>query len=137
MASVVYQFDRQIRETGVTKLFAGSHGYGDGEHRRDFVYVGDVAKVNLWAANGSAGSGVFNVGTGRARTFNEVARAIIAWHGRGTIQYIPFPDDLRDSYQASTEAELSTLRGAGYGDDFLAVEDGVRLTLGANAQAAA
>ena len=137
MASVVYQFDRQIRETSVAKLFAGSHGYGDGEHRRDFVHVSDVAKVNLWAANGDGKSGVFNVGTGRSRSFNEVARTIIDWHGRGTIAYIPFPDDLHESYQASTEADLSTLRSAGYGDDFLTIEDGVRLTLDANAQAAA
>ena len=137
MASVVYQFDRQIRETDKAKLFAGSHGCADGEHRRDFIYVGDVAKVNLWAANGGARSGVFNVGTGRSRSINEVARAVIAWHGRGTIEYIPFPDDLRESYQAFSEAELSALRAAGYRDDFVAIEDGVRLTLDANAQAAA
>ena len=76
-------------------------------------------------------------GTGRSRSFNEVARAVIAWHGRGTIEYIPFPDDLRESYQAFSEAELSGLRAAGYRDDFVAIEDGVRLTLDANAQAAA
>ena len=137
MASVVHQFDRQIRETGTARLFAGSHGYGDGEQRRDFVYVGDVAKVNLWAANGSARSGVFNVGTGRSRSFNEVARAVIAWHGRGAIEYIPFPDDLSDSYQAFSEAELSALRAAGYRDDFVAIEEGVKSTLDAKAQAAA
>jgi len=137
MASVVYQFDRQIRETGTARLFAGSHGYGDGEHRRDFVHVGDVAKVNLWAANGRTQSGIFNVGTGRGRSFNEVARSIVAWHGRGAIEYIPFPDDLHDSYQASTEADVTALRAAGYADDFLAIEDGIRLTLDANAQAAA
>jgi ADP-L-glycero-D-manno-heptose 6-epimerase len=137
MASVVYQFNRQIRETGTAKLFAASHGCGDGEHRRDFVHVGDVAKVNLWAANGHARSGVYNVGTGKSRSFNEVARAVVAWHGRGTIEYIPFPDDLRDSYQAFSEAELSALRTAGYRDEFLAIEDGVRSTLDASAQATA
>jgi ADP-L-glycero-D-manno-heptose 6-epimerase len=137
MASVVYQFDKQIRATGTARLFAGSHGHGDGEHRRDFVHVGDVAKVNLWAASAAAGSGVFNVGTGRSRSFNEIAKTIIAWHGRGTIEYIPFPDDLRDSYQAATEAELTALRAAGYRDDFVSIEEGVRLTLDANAQAAA
>ena len=129
MASVVHQFDRQIREAGTAKLFAGSHGYGDGEQRRDFVYVGDVAKVNLWAANGTPRSGVFNVGTGQSRSFNEVARAVIGWHGRGTIEYIPFPSDLSNSYQAFSEAELSELRAAGYRDDFVAIEEGVRLTL--------
>jgi ADP-L-glycero-D-manno-heptose 6-epimerase len=137
MASVVYQFDRQIRESGAARLFGGSHGYGNGEQRRDFIHVGDVARVNLWAANGSGQSGVFNVGTGRSRSFNEVAQAVIAWHGRGTIEYIPFPDDLRGSYQAFSEAEVSALRAAGYHGEFLSIEDGVRLTLDANAQAAA
>src|SRR5690606_31858009 len=78
MASVVHHFDRQLAETGAVRLFAASHGYGDGEHRRDFVFVGDVAKVNLWAAGGAAPSGVYNVGTGESRAFNDVAKAVIA-----------------------------------------------------------
>jgi ADP-L-glycero-D-manno-heptose 6-epimerase len=136
MASVIHHFDRQVAETGKARLFAGSHGYEAGEQRRDFVFVGDVAKVNLWAANGHGASGIFNVGTGASRSFNDVARAVITWHGRGEIEYVPFPDDLRPAYQAFTEADLAGLRTAGYGEGFVSIEDGVRLTLDARAQAA-
>lgn len=136
MASVVHHFDRQLRDTGTVKLFAGSHGHGDGEQQRDFVFVGDVARVNLWAANRTA-AGVFNVGTGASRSFNDVARAVIAWHGRGDIAYIPFPNDLRAAYQAFTEADLTALRGAGYSEPFVGIEDGVKQTLDARAQASA
>jgi ADP-L-glycero-D-manno-heptose 6-epimerase len=136
MASVIHHFDRQVRETGKVRLFAGSHGRGDGEQRRDFVFVGDIARVNLWAA-GRTSPGLFNVGTGQSRSFNDAARAVIAWHGKGEIEYIPFPDDLRSAYQAFTEADLTTLRAAGYDGAFTSLEDGVRLTLGAGAGAAA
>ncbi len=130
MASTIFHFDRQLRETGKVKLFGGSLGYGDGEHRRDFVHVGDVAAVNLWAL-GKGVSGVFNVGTGTSRSFNDVARAIIAVHGRGAIEYVPMPDDLKDAYQAFTEADIGRLRAAGYIEGFAALEDGVRRTLAA------
>jgi ADP-L-glycero-D-manno-heptose 6-epimerase len=70
-------------------------------------------------------SGIFNVGTGRAQSFNDVARAVIKHHGRGRIDYIPFPDHLKGRYQSFTQADISALRAAGYGDDFLSVEDGV------------
>ena len=136
MASVVQHFSRQIAETGKVRLFAGSHGYPDGEHRRDFVFVEDIAKVNLWAANGADVSGIYNVGTGASRTFNDIAKAVIAWHGRGTIEYIPMPDDLTAAYQAFTEAELTRLRKAGYADAFAPIEDGVRRTLDTQAQRA-
>lgn len=136
MASVVQHFSRQIAETGKVRLFAGSHGYPDGEHRRDFVFVEDIVRVNLWAANGAGVSGIYNVGTGASRTFNDIARAVIAWHGRGTIEYIPMPDDLTSAYQAFTEAELTRLRKAGYADAFAPIEDGVRRTLDTQAQRA-
>lgn len=134
MASVIHHFDAQLRETGSVKLFGGSHGYGDGEQRRDFVFVGDVAKVNLWAANGAAVSGVFNVGTGQSRSFNDVARAVIDWHGRGAVEYVPMPGDLKAAYQAFTEADLTALRQAGYDEAFVPIDEGVRLTLDARAQ---
>lgn len=137
MASVVHHFSRQVAETGKVRLFGGSHGYTDGEHRRDFVFVDDIVAVNLWAADGAGAPGIYNVGTGRSRSFNEIARAVIAWHGRGEIEYIPMPDDLKPAYQAFTEAELSTLRNAGYESDFKPIEDGVRRTLDALAQAEA
>jgi ADP-L-glycero-D-manno-heptose 6-epimerase len=136
MASVVHHFSRQIWESGKVRLFAGSHGYADGEHRRDFVFVDDVVKANLWAANGAGRSGIYNIGTGASRSFNDVARAVIDWYGRGTIEYFPMPDDLGPAYQAFTEASLDQLRAAGYANAFASIEDGVRRTLDAEAQRA-
>jgi ADP-L-glycero-D-manno-heptose 6-epimerase len=130
MASVIHHFDRQLAETGKVRLFGASHGCGDGEHRRDFVFVGDIARANLWAYESGTADGLYNLGTGKSRSFNDVARAVIACHGRGTIDYIPMPDDLVAAYQAHTEADLSRLRAAGYAEDFTALEDGVRQTLG-------
>jgi ADP-L-glycero-D-manno-heptose 6-epimerase len=134
MASVIHHFSRQVSETGKVRLFAGSHGYGDGEHRRDFVHVGDIARLNLWAFD-NAVSGIFNAGTGTDRSFNDVARAVIRWHEKGTIEYVPFPDDLKAAYQPYTKADLDRLNAAGYRDAFTPIEDGVRLTLNALAQA--
>jgi ADP-L-glycero-D-manno-heptose 6-epimerase len=136
MASVVHHFSKQVAETGKVKLFGGSHGYADGEHRRDFVFVEDVVGANLWAANGAGVSGIYNVGTGASRSFNDIARAVIDWHGRGAIEYIPMPEDLKPAYQAFTEAELTRLRGAGYAQAFAPIEEGVRRTLDAEAQKA-
>jgi ADP-L-glycero-D-manno-heptose 6-epimerase len=137
MASVVHHFSRQLREDGTVRLFRGSHGYDDGEHRRDFVHVADVVKVNLWALENPGVSGVFNVGTGASHSFNDMARAVIDWHGSGTIEYIEMPEDLRKSYQAFTEADLTRLRGAGYTAAFAPPESGVPATLDALAQRAA
>ncbi|MBN4054681.1 ADP-glyceromanno-heptose 6-epimerase [Nitrospira defluvii] len=126
MASVIFHFNRQMCETGTIKLFEGSGGYADGDQRRDFIYVGDVVAANLWFLNHPEVSGIYNVGTGRSQTFNEVARAVIAWHGRGKIEYIPFPEALRGAYQSFTEADLSRLRKAGYQALFKTVEEGVK-----------
>ncbi len=135
MASVIHHFRKQVADSGTVHLFGASHGCGDGEHRRDFIYVGDVVKANLWALDSDAASGLYNVGTGTARTFNDVARAVIAWHGSGTIEYIPMPDDLTAAYQAFTQAEVDHLRAAGFADAFTPVEDGVKRALDAEAQA--
>jgi ADP-L-glycero-D-manno-heptose 6-epimerase len=126
MASVIYHFHQQLLRGDEVRLFAGSGGYGDGEQRRDFVHVDDVAAVNLWFMDRPGSSGIFNLGTGQCRTFNAVAEAVISWHGRGKITYIPFPEDLMDSYQSFTEADISGLRAEGYEADFLSIEDGVR-----------
>lgn len=125
MASVAFHLNRQLSETGVLRLFAGSGGYGDGEQRRDFIYVDDVVAVNLWFWDNPTHSGIFNVGTGRAQTFNDVARAVIAFAKRGEIAYIPFPDSLRGRYQSFTQADLTNLRAAGYQKSFQSVEQGV------------
>jgi ADP-L-glycero-D-manno-heptose 6-epimerase len=124
MASVPYHFRQQLREEGECRLFEGCDGYGDGEQRRDFVHVDDCVAVNLWLWESGA-SGIFNCGTGRSQTFNEVADAAIAWHGAGGKRYIPFPEELRGRYQSFTEADLSALRAAGYEGGFRPVEEGV------------
>ncbi len=126
MASVAYHFDRQIRESGECRLFQGSDGYADGEQRRDFIYVGDAVKLNLWFLDHPQQSGIFNCGTGRSQSFNDVARAVIAWHGRGKIVYVPFPDKLQDSYQSYTQADLTQLRASGCDVAFAPVEEGVK-----------
>ncbi|MGH8555292.1 MAG: ADP-glyceromanno-heptose 6-epimerase [Gammaproteobacteria bacterium] len=126
MASLVFHLDRQLREQGAVRIFSGSHGYGGGEQRRDFVYIDDVVAVCLWFLEHSEHSGIFNLGSGRARSFNELARAVIAWHGKGTIEYIPFPKALIDHYQPFTEADLDALRALGYDRPFMILEEGVR-----------
>ena len=126
MASVAFHLHGQVAATGQAKLFEGSGGYAAGEQRRDFVHVGDVADVNLWFYERDKVSGIFNVGTGSSATFNEVAKAIIAWHGRGAIRYIPFPDELRSRYQSFTEADITALRTAGYSRPFRDVRTGIK-----------
>jgi len=124
-ASVAYHFNGQIKENKVCKLFEGSGGFEAGEQRRDFVSVVDVSKVNLWFMDNPNKSGIFNVGTGKSQTFNDVANAVINWHGEGKIEYIPFPDKLEEAYQSFTEADISALRAAGYSEAFASVESGV------------
>ena len=136
MASVVHHFSKQIETDGVVRVFSGSHGFGDGEHRRDFVFVSDAVKVNLWAFELPRASGVYNVGTGAGRSFNDIARAVIDFHGRGTIEYIPFPADLMRAYQPVTEADIARLRRDGYAEDFVPIERGVPETLGSNTREA-
>lgn len=125
MASVAYHFNNQVRDNGEVRLFEGSDGYGNGEQRRDFVYVDDVVSVNQWFLEHPDVSGVYNTGTGRAQTFNEVANAVIGWHGGGKITYIPFPDHLKGAYQSYTEADLDALRSSGCDVAFRPVEEGV------------
>jgi ADP-L-glycero-D-manno-heptose 6-epimerase len=125
MASVAFHLRRQVTEQGEARLFEGSGGYAAGEQRRDFVYVGDVASVNLWLLDHPRVSGIFNVGTGASASFNDVARAIIAGLGKGTVRYIPFPQELAASYQSFTQADISALRAAGYGAPFKDVRAGI------------
>ena len=131
MASMVYQLYRQLKTGGRARLFTGTDGYADGEQRRDFVFVNDVVRVNLALAEGPARSGVYNVGTGQARTFNDVAKTIIARLGSGAIEYVPFPESLAGKYQSFTQAELSSLRNAGYAESFSTLEDGIAQSIDA------
>ena len=126
MASTAFHFNNQIEADGECRLFEGSDGYADGEQRRDFVFVEDVVDVNLWLLDHAKVNGVFNCGTGKSQSFNDVANAVIAWHGKGTKRYIPFPDNLKGRYQSFTEANVTKLRGAGYKKKFQTVEQGVK-----------
>jgi ADP-L-glycero-D-manno-heptose 6-epimerase len=136
MASVAFHAYNQFRDEGRVKLFAGSDGYGDGEQQRDFVHVDDCVSVNLWLLENRGISGIFNCGTGRAQTFNQVAAAVVnTVHGadlsldeliqKNFIEYIPFPPALAGKYQSYTQADLSRLREAGYEGSFRPVEEGV------------
>jgi len=126
MASVAFHLHNQLKDNEEIKLFEGSDGYDDGEQRRDFIYVEDVVKVNLWFLENQKVSGIFNVGTGKSQTFNEVAHSVINWNKRGKINYVPFPEKLKGAYQSYTQANISKLRKVGYKDEFLNVQEGVK-----------
>ena len=130
MCSTAFHFNHQILNEGQCRLFEGSDGYARGEQKRDFVYVGDCAAVNLWFLEHANISGIFNVGTGTARTFNDVANRVVEWHRQNrateaTIRYVEFPDHLRGAYQSFTQADLTALRRVGYKEAFHSVESGV------------
>jgi len=140
MASVAWHFYNQYRSEGKVRLFEGSGGFDAGEQRRDFVSVEDAVRVNIHFLEDKRTSGIFNVGTGRAQSFNDVAVATVnacraaedkpgldlaALRQEGTIEYIPFPDALKGKYQSFTEADLTALRKTGYDAPFLTVEEGV------------
>ncbi|HEY0264900.1 MAG TPA: ADP-glyceromanno-heptose 6-epimerase [Granulicella sp.] len=134
MASVIHHFTRQMRETGAIRMFEGSGGYGAGEQRRDFVFVKDLCRINMFFAGLLSESpkepvqAVVNAGTGQARTFKAVAEALMAVHGPAEIEYVPFPADLKNRYQHFTEADIAGLRRAGYTAPFTSLEDGVKQT---------
>ena len=125
MSSTAYHFNQQIIERKIARLFAGCEGYLDGEQQRDFIYVDDVVNVNLWFLDHQEHSGIYNVGTGQTATFNDVARSVIEWHKEGQIEYIPFPEHLKGSYQSYTRADISGLRQVGYNKDFFTIQQGV------------
>lgn len=138
MASVAYHFFNQYHEQGFVKLFGGSGGYGDGEQLRDFVWVEDVVNVNLHFLEHPEDGGIFNVGTGRAQSFNDVATAVLnqlessnkttaEWVSEQKIQYIEFPQALIGKYQSYTKADLTNLTMSGdYNKSFATVEKGVQ-----------
>ncbi len=132
MASMVFQLYRQLLDEGVARLFQGTDGYADGEQRRDFVCVEDVVAINLFFGSGGPHKGIYNVGTGQARSFNDIARILIARLGRGQIQYIPFPESLVGKYQSFTESDINALRAAGYRRPLLPLEDGIAQLLAAD-----
>ena len=123
------------RQQGSVVALADQHADADGEQRRDFVFVRDLARINMFFAGLLPNQGfrqpvqaVVNAGTGHARTFKDVARALMQVHGPGKIEYIPFPGDLKNRYQHFTEADVAGLRAAGYTDPFTPLEEGVKQT---------
>jgi ADP-L-glycero-D-manno-heptose 6-epimerase len=136
MASVAFHAFNQLRAEGKVKLFVGGDGYADGAQQRDFVHVDDCVAVNLWLLERRHVSGIFNCGSGRAQTFNDVAATVIntvrgtrataqALAQEGLIQYVPFPPQLVGKYQSYTQGDLARLRAAGYAGKFMSVEEGV------------
>lgn len=128
MASVILHAYRQIKETGKVKLFRSHNpNYKDGQQLRDFVYVKDVARVILWLMEHQPESGLYNVGTGQARSFYDLADNTFKAMGVEThIEFIDTPLEIRDKYQYFTEANMAKLRNAGYNNPFTTLEDGVR-----------
>lgn len=127
MASVVFHAFPQARDHGHIRLFK-SHKpeYEDGEQKRDFIYVKDVVDVILFLLNGNATSGIYNVGTGQRRSFNDLAKAVFqAMELEVNIEYFNMPERLLSRYQYFTEAEIAKLRRAGYSNKFTELEDGV------------
>lgn len=128
MASVIFHAYHQIRETGGMKLFRSHHpDFKDGEQKRDFVYVKDVTEIMSWLMKNQPASGIYNAGTGRARTFLDLVRAVFSAMGKDeNISFIDTPEDIRDKYQYFTEADMSKLKQAGYSRAFTSLEEGVK-----------
>ncbi|CAD5246269.1 MULTISPECIES: ADP-glyceromanno-heptose 6-epimerase [Halomonadaceae] len=130
MASVAYHNHLQIRNGETLKLFGGYDGYEAGMQSRDFVYVGDVVDVNLWFLDHPDKSGIFNLGTGRAEPFKAIGEAVIDFYGKGEIDYIAFPEELKGRYQSYTRADIGQLRESGCDVEFKTVAQGVKAYLG-------
>jgi ADP-L-glycero-D-manno-heptose 6-epimerase len=151
MASVAFHNFNQFRADGKVKLFEGWDGYENGMQSRDFVSVEDVVEVNMHFIEHHEISGIFNLGTGQAQPFNDVALAVVnscrAAQGepalslaecvaQGLIEYVPFPDALKGKYQSFTQAEMTQLRSVGYEAPMLTVEEGVARYVGVLLQTA-
>jgi len=127
MASVVYHAFNQIQETGYLKLFKSHHpDYTDGGQLRDFIYVQDVVDVMYWMMHKRQNSGIYNLGTGQARTFLNLGQGVFSALNRTEdIQFIDTPIDIRDKYQYYTQANMGKLRGIGYTASFISLETGI------------
>ncbi len=128
MASVIWHAYQQIRETGKMRLFKSHHpDYADGEQLRDFIYVRDVVDICTHLMHQRRGPGLYNVGTGKARTFLDLTNAVFAALGKEPdIEFIPTPEDIRENYQYFTEADTDKLQAIGYSKPFTELEEGVR-----------
>ena len=129
MASPIFQFNRQLTETGKIKLFGDYGDIKSEDISRDFVHADDCAAINIWFQENSTSSGIFNVGTGTSTSFHDVAKKIIELNNAGTIEMIEFPQKFTHSYQYYTKADLSSLRKVGCNHDFMSLDDGIKQSL--------
>ncbi len=129
MSSMVYQFYHQVKDTGVARLFGGFGPFGPGEQKRDFVHVDDLVDMNMHFLDGPARQTVVNAGSGQSRTWNDLAKAVINEVGHGKVEYIDFPEGLKDKYQFNTWADHKHLRSIGYDKPFKTLEEGVHAYL--------
>jgi ADP-L-glycero-D-manno-heptose 6-epimerase len=140
MASVAFHQFNQFKAEGKVKLFGEYGGYAQGGQMRDFVFIDDVVAVNLWFFDNPTETGIFNLGSGRAQPFNDVAHSVVnsmralkgeaalplaAVAEQGLVEYVPFPDALRGKYQCFTQADLTALRATGCDHTFVDVQSGV------------
>ena len=126
MASTAWHFYQQIKEKGTAKLFSGCDGYGDVNNDVISFMSVIVLILNLWFLDNPDKSGIYNCGTGKAETFNEMVSAVTFYLGRGRVEYIPFPDHLLGAYQSYTRGDLTKLRGIGCSHVFKPVRLGVK-----------
>ncbi len=128
MASVIFHAFHQIRQNGKMKLFRSHReGYADGEQSRDFVYVKDVVSMIMFLMKERPSSGIYNVGSGKARSFKDLVLATFsAMEVEPNIEFIDTPEDIRDTYQYFTEADMGKIQLAGYSEDFFSLEEGVK-----------
>ncbi len=128
MASVIWHSFNQIKASGEVKLFKSHRpDFKDGEQLRDFIYVKDVTRVCFWLMENKPASGLYNLGTGKARSFADLVGATFSAMELPTnIRFIDMPEDIREKYQYFTEANMQKLRDAGYGDSFYSLEEGIR-----------
>ena len=140
MASVAFHHFNEFREHGKVRLFGAYDGWSAGEQTRDFIHVDDLVRVKMWFLENPDIGGIFNLGTGRAQPFNDIAGAVVngirardqlepmplaSLVQAGLLEYIDFPEALKGKYQSFTQADVSRLRAVGYDASFMSVEDGV------------
>ena len=128
MMSPIPKFLNEIKKTNKLKLFKSHHKkFADGKQSRDFIYIKDCVAVVLWMLKKRKLTGIFNLGTGKSRTFYDLAKTVFKnVNIKPNINYIPTPKRIRNGYQYYTKAKMSSLRKAGYKKDFLTIEQGVK-----------
>lgn len=127
MASPIHSFFKQIKSNGSCKIFGSFDGYRKGEHIRDFVSVNDCVSINIWAMKKKIKNPtILNVGTGKAHSFNFVAKEFLKHFSEGKIEYIKFPDKIKRGYQSNTKAKINSLRNLGYNKNFIDLREGIK-----------